>query len=507
MAGRDSIEREVKLGAWPGFRLPDFDGLAAWIHAGETEEHRLVATYYDAPDLRLIRAGVTLRHRTGEAGAPNGRWTAKVPSPEGAPGVLDRFELDHDGPGERPPDRLVGVLRGRLRSGELVPVAQLETVRRSVALRDGGGRRLGEVADDEVSVLEDGRVAARFREVEAEVDRGAPAQLLDLVIDRLRAAGAGKADLTPKLVRALGPRALAPPDPPVPELGGGASVGDVVHLAIANAVQRLQAHDPLVRLDAGPVGVHQARVAMRRLRSDLRTFADLVDPDWVATFADDLKWLAGELGHVRDADVRIERLLGATAKLPEGDAAEAKVVLNRMRRERTHALAELQGVLDGERYLDLLDRLVDAGRSPKLLPEASRPAAKALVELAGGPWRKLRKAVDGLGPEPVDDDLHAIRIKAKRARYAAEAAAVVIPKAAAHAKAIAGLQDVLGEWHDAVVAEEWLREAVRTGTTRSQAMAVGLLIAAQQAEAVERRGAWRDAWAAANAKKVRSWME
>lgn len=506
MAG-DSTEREVKLGAWPGFRLPDFDGLAAWIHAGDPEERRLVATYYDAPDLRLIRAGVTLRHRTGESDAPDGRWTAKVPSPQGAPGVLDRFELDHDGPAGRPPDQLVGVVRGRLRSGELVPVAQLETVRRSIALLDGGGRRLGEVADDEVSVLEDGRVAARFREVEAEVDRGAPSQLLDLVVGRLRAAGAGKADLTPKLVRALGPRALAPPDPPVPELGGGASVGDVVQVAITTAVQRLQTHDPLVRLDAGPVGVHQARVAMRRLRSDLRTFRDLVDADWVATFSGDLKWLADELGHVRDADVRIERLLGATATLQETDADEAKVVINRMRRERADALAELHRVLDGKRYLDLLDRLVEAGQSPKLLPDASRPAAKALVELAGQPWRKLRKAVDVLGEDPSDDDLHAVRIKAKRARYAAEAAAVIIPKATAHAKAISGLQDVLGDWHDAVVAEHWLREVVQTGTTRTQAVAVGLLIATQQAEAGKRRGAWRDAWDAASAKRVRKWME
>src|SRR5262245_34490080 len=117
MGGEAAVEREVKLGAWPGFRLPDFGGLASWVHPGAPEERRLVATYYDAPDLRLIRAGVTLRHRTGEPGAPEGRWTAKLPSPDGTDGLLDRFELDEAGPAGVPPERLVGLVRGRLRAG------------------------------------------------------------------------------------------------------------------------------------------------------------------------------------------------------------------------------------------------------------------------------------------------------------------------------------------------------------------------------------------------------
>src|SRR5262245_28532551 len=71
-------EKEVKLGAWPGFRLPDLDDMASWLRPQPAVERMLEAVYYDAPDLRLIRAGATLRHRTGEGG-PNGLWTAKVP--------------------------------------------------------------------------------------------------------------------------------------------------------------------------------------------------------------------------------------------------------------------------------------------------------------------------------------------------------------------------------------------------------------------------------------------
>ena len=208
----------------------------------------------------------------------------------------------------------------------------------------------------------------------------------------------------------------------------------------------------------------------------------------MASLRDELKWLADELGRVRDADVMLGRLAADAERLPEVDAIEVTPVLRRLARERTTALAEVHGVLDGERYLRLLERVVDAARAPKFVGDPDRAADKALVELAGAQWRKLRKTVDALGDEPADEELHEVRIKAKRARYAAEAASVVLPGAAAHAKAIAGVQDVLGEQHDAVVAEAWLRDAVTVGTTRVQAMAVGLLVALQRADAAERRG-------------------
>ena len=86
------------------------------------------ATYYDDADLRLIRAGVTLRHRTGDPGATEGRWTAKLPSPDGVDErLMERFEIDVDGPPGDPPEQLVSLVRGRLRTGALVPVARLET--------------------------------------------------------------------------------------------------------------------------------------------------------------------------------------------------------------------------------------------------------------------------------------------------------------------------------------------------------------------------------------------
>ena len=82
----------------------------------------------------------------------------------------------------------------------------------------------------------------------------------------------------------------------------------------------------------------------------------------------------------------------------------------------------------------------------------------------------------------------------------------MIPAAAAHAKAIAGLQDVLGEHHDAVVAEEWLRSRAEQAGSVAAALAAGMLISAERVDAAERRASWRGTWKAAKAKKVRAWL-
>src|SRR5207302_1981585 len=191
------------------------------------------------------------------------------------------------------------------RSRQLVTVARLKTVRTGVTLRDTEGSRVADVVDDEVSVYDGRRVAARFREVEVELlsDGRSRMDLLGAVVDRLVAAGCRDEPPVPKVVRALGHRALEAPDVVVDELADTATAGDLVRVAIAASVQRLTRHDPGVRVGDDPEDVHQARVATRRLRSDLRTFASLLDPDWAASLVEELRWLGGVLGDVRDADV------------------------------------------------------------------------------------------------------------------------------------------------------------------------------------------------------------
>jgi CHAD domain-containing protein len=141
------------------------------------------------------------------------------------------------------------------------------------------------------------------------------------------------------------------------------------------------------------------------------------------------------------------------------------------------------------------------------VPLADRPAREILPQLVRPPWKHLQQAVNALGDDPPDHALHVVRIRAKRVRYAAEAAAAVIGKPARKlAAAIAELQGVLGEMQDAVVAERWLRQQA-TSMSPAQALTAGELIAAQQHERAASRAAWPDFWRAASAKRLRSWLK
>jgi CHAD domain-containing protein len=331
--------------------------------------------------------------------------------------------------------------------------------------------------------------------------------LAEELVERLRHAGAGAPGPTPGYIRTLGPRASQPPEVLVPRLGSGATAGDVLRRAIAASVVRLTKHDTVMRLDTDPEGVHQARVATRRLRSDLRTFRPLLDREWASALRDELGWLARALGVVRDGDVLLERMRTRVAQLPQVNARGAASVVATLEAARGEAHGELLVTLRGERYLALLDRLVAAANAPALLPEADLPALTVLPRLVRRPWRGLARRVKALGDPPADEELHAVRIEAKRVRYAAEAAAPLLGRQArAFARAAAALQEVLGELNDAVVAEEWLRDWAGRSRSTLAAFAAGELAGLERAEAQETRARWRKPWKELSSPRLRSWM-
>ena len=267
-------ERELKFTPGPSFRLPPLDNPELGVRAEGAGATRLVAIYFDTADLRLARAGASLRYREPEG------WTVKLPVARSE--LLTRDELHiHGDPGE-PPEAAVDLVAAIARRAPLVIVARLITLRDKVMLHDASSSKvLGEVGDDEVSVLDGARLVARFRELEVELAPETPEGIAESIAMRLRAAGAGLPHLVPKVVRALGPRALEPPDVVVPPKPGAASpAAAVAHAAITESVVRLLAHDPGVRLGDDPEDVHQMRVATRRLRSDLRTFRPVIDRHW-----------------------------------------------------------------------------------------------------------------------------------------------------------------------------------------------------------------------------------
>jgi CHAD domain-containing protein len=219
---------------------------------------------------------------------------------------------------------------------------------------------------------------------------------------------------------------------------------------------------------------------------------------------EELRWLGGELGAVRDAEVLRDRLRGREASLAPGDRPAAERLLAALDERRDSARAQLIASMGQPRYVALLEALVQAARAPAVLAEAAdQPAAAALRPALDAPWKHLRNAIDHVVEDESDEALHAARIRAKRVRYAAEAVAPVFGKRArAFAQAAVLLQDVLGEHQDAVVAGAWLREAARDSP---DAFAAGQLVAIEAEAGRAARAAWPAAWKGLSRKKLRFW--
>jgi inorganic triphosphatase YgiF len=191
-------EREIKIPVGPDFVMPDLDGVVDGTSAVDRGLVELSATYWDTDGLTLLHAKLGLRHRSapGEAG----KWTLKA----GARMIGDavsREETDFAGPPEQPPQAALDVIRAAVGDVTLHPIASLVTDRHTIDLVAGDTRR-AEVADDRVAVRSGDSTVETFREVEVELF-DADQALIDAVMARLRAAGVGEPDSTPKYVRAL----------------------------------------------------------------------------------------------------------------------------------------------------------------------------------------------------------------------------------------------------------------------------------------------------------------
>jgi CHAD domain-containing protein len=454
-------ERELKLDVDRGFALPEVGGKPL-------TPRTFTSTYFDTAGRRLLDAGITLRRRVENR---VGVWQLKLPSDEG------RFELEERGGPARTPEAFLGLMPALLRGGAaLEPVAKLRTRRAGVSVGTRADRV--EVVVDTVAVLDGTRVAASFAEAEAEVVAG-EGSALDGIGKALKKAGARPAGAESKLARVLGREEESP-----------AAEGPLERLRalLVEQYRAMLANDPGVRLGEDPEALHQLRVATRRARALLRAARGLVSPDWGEPLRDELKWLGGLLGPVRDLDVLLEHLDSEAATLEADDARAFRRLRARLVAQRRDARNTLLEAMSSDRYFRILDTVESAADAPP--GELPRP----LAEIAGEAFAKLRKAEKALPRHPSDDELHRVRIKTKRARYAAELAAPELGKPGARfvdrAKVV---QDVIGDHQDACVAEDQLRELALRGGGKT-GLTAGRLVERQRRRKADARRAFPDAW-------------
>ncbi|WP_020389044.1 CYTH and CHAD domain-containing protein [Kribbella catacumbae] len=489
MAPTEQLEIETKYDVDEHAILPALHELPGVASVAQPVELNLEAVYFDTAGLDLAAAKVTLRRRTG--GEDDG-WHVKLPVSSG-----ERLEIQHPlGRAVRKvPLQVVRAVRVHARDNELVPVVSLATRRIVHRLLDADGEVLAEISDDEVTSTVDGE-SETWREWEVELVNG-DTDLLEAAEPVLRAAGAKPASGPSKLARALGDRV---PARDTWELPNKPTTADLFRAYAAEQVQAIHRRDPEVRRDL-PDSVHKMRVATRRLRSALATYRPVVDREAGDQLRAELKWLAGELGGARDAEVLREHFSTAV------DAQPVELVMGKVagfidthlrtvyKAGRVQALA----ALESERYFRLLDALDELITNPPLTGE-TRKAAKQLPELLDHDWKRMSKAVKRMeGAEDAttqDHELHEVRKASKRLRYAAESAVPVLADEAtglvSRAKEV---QEVLGDHQDSVVARDLLRElAVQVYLDGGNAFTFGRLHAAEEQRGEASRIAFLELW-------------
>jgi CHAD domain-containing protein len=235
------------------------------------------------------------------------------------------------------------------------------------------------------------------------------------------------------------------------------SIGVIALNVLREQFAATRSHAPGAREGADPEEVHDMRVAIRRLRAALRSFADVLPEGWEGV-RDELKWLGGSLSAVRDFDVQFEQLRAWKSSLPQTDQAAMDQLLALLTEQRDQARDALLSSLDSARYSALMQQaqaLLDAS----LPAAAAEPVAVWAPRLIEREYRKLRKLGDPLDSHSKAADLHRLRIGAKRLRYLVEFVGEGYGQASGRmVRRVIRLQDVLGTHQDAQVASAALRQ-------------------------------------------------
>lgn len=453
----------------------DASDAAGFRHAGalagvRPTRRRLLNLYFDTPKAELARAQMALRLRRA-----GGHWFQSLKAgASGAGGIHARSEWEFPRPGPRLDLSLFGDTplaqlkdAGHLHE-RLATVFTVTFDREAWVVESAPGSRI-EVALDRGEVSVAGRRDA-ICEVELEVLEGENAAAFELAhallaAIALRPSTVTKAQRGWRLARG---EDLEPARAQRAALEDSMSPGAAAHATIASGLAQLQANEEGVLASTDPEFVHQMRVALRRIRSSLGIFREVLDPAF-RSLGDELHWIAGVLGAARDWDVL------ATAVLPglladHGDAPLARRVRALVAVRRKRARAGVHAAIRSTRYARLVLGLARAIAEP--VP--TRPDDPALADFASRILRKRHKrllaharALAGFTAA----QRHELRIAAKRLRYGVEGFAPLFraKRVAAYVETLSDIQDDLGQANDAATAARLLDELALPGAFREYA--------------------------------------
>ncbi len=247
-------------------------------------------------------------------------------------------------------------------------------------------------------------------------------------------------------------------------------------------------------------GIHQMRVAFRRMRSALTTFRSAVPKKISRPWAEEMRWLAGQLGDARDLDVFIEEALGAVSGKLRLAGEEELLALAKERRAAAYDSAK--SVLDSERYARFKDEfaiwLLDRKWLGENIGQKKRERLNAnLIPFSRRVLDKQERRVLSQGSQ-IDinsqHEMHRLRIECKKLRYAAEFFSPVFSGMAGFIQHMRGLQDLLGVMHDVMVMPSLLEELLQDSPDRKAAEYAGGIVGWRTREYYELLDSFDDCW-------------
>ena len=432
------------------------------LGTGRAYTRQLEDVYFDTPERALRQQSLTfcvakngrrytqcatLGDRQFDGGLPPASWEGQVPTEDP---VLPAIRND----GIRRSVAAVGAER-------LAPVFRVESKRTSRRLAFDGGVEAALHIDVGEIVTATGRQPVL--ELLLVSEPGASHQLFDLVRE-IQA----QVPLRPvRMSRAERGFGLLTGEPPAwvkdtkVVLSPDATVEETLIQVVRHSLNHMIANEACVLHDDHPEGVHQMRVALRRLRSGLRLFQSVLPPDQYGWAVEEIRWLAGELGPTRDWDVFRDEIVAPVAAHRPDDAAFG-AFLARIDGERDRCRHASRQAVASPRYtalvLGLAHWLARRGWRDQPLTETAAnlfgPITALSSVLMSKRHKKVRKGGRRFAVMSIDER-HQLRIEVKKVRYAGHFFASLYPpkRVAPYAERLARLQEALGYLNDVSVAE------------------------------------------------------
>ena len=410
-----------------------------------------VTTYYDTPETALKKHGYTLRVRRA-----NGRCMQTVKPSSDAVGLMSREEIEFEITGTKPDLQSLSdhPIAAFVKGKELQPLIRSDVTRTSSEL-DLGGSRIR--FDLDRGSLTAGKRREEFAEAELELVEGSPASLV-MAARRLADRVPVRLGVLTKAERgfrlAEGQHNKINKAAAV-RVNRGMTIAEAFEAIVHACLKHYRLNEPLVIRQCKAEALHQARVAMRRLRSAFSLFKPVIEDVEFQHLRHELRWFTSQLGDARNLDVYLKRELG--------DAEREKLM-----EDRDRAYIRVADAMNSHRFRRLLVDIV--GWTAIGSWRSSKQAARPVAAFANLRLDRLWRTIEGAGRHVAAMDetsRHGLRIQVKKIRYAIEFMNGLYPKSKeaekAFGKAVEDLQEELGHLNDLATARGLGHEPSESG--------------------------------------------